>query len=280
MHVVKAAGVSRIAARLAPRRAAVPTRWCSTGAGLPTPPCTSTHYIPYVAQHNTAEQAADDRDLDSLVENNRLWVDGVNQKEPNFFPELAKPQTPKFLYIGCSDSRVDPCRLLGLKPGDLFVHRNVGNCCPNDLNFLSVLEYAVRFLQIPHIIVCGHYDCGAVRGALKNQDTGLLENWLRQIRDVHRLHDTELSSIEDEEAKHRRFVELNVVEQCRNIFKTACVQRHRQRTASAGPYPFATPRIHAMTFDPADGVLNKLSIDFKEDLKQHAHIYNLYPGEA
>eukprot|EP01061_Rhynchopus_euleeides_P037817 TRINITY_DN649_c0_g1_i1.p2 TRINITY_DN649_c0_g1~~TRINITY_DN649_c0_g1_i1.p2 ORF type:complete len:290 (+),score=137.31 TRINITY_DN649_c0_g1_i1:227-1096(+) len=236
---------------------------------------------PRVPHKYTAAEVSEDRDLNALLENNRNWVDGVNEQDPNFFKALGQGQHPKFLYIGCSDARVDPGKLLGLLPGDLFVHRNVGNCCPNDLNFLSVLEYAVRFLKVPHIIVCGHYDCGAVRNAGKHEDIGLLSNWIRQIRDVHRLHDDELSKIDDPEQRCRRLVELNVIEQCRNIFKTACVQRHRLRTHKTGTHPnteydFATPRVHAMVFDPADGIIKKIDINFAEENKRLDHIYSLY----
>ena len=217
--------------------------------------------------------AAKDKHLDSLLQNNREWVASVNEHDPTFFDGLGAGQSPKYLYVGCSDARVDPGRLLGLKQGELFVHRNVGNCCPNDLNFLAVLEYAVNFLKVPHIIVCGHYDCGAVRNSGKVQDIGLLENWIRQIRDVRRLHDAEIRAIGESEARHRRLVELNVIEQCRNVFKTACVQRRRHETMEngCGEFDFATPRIHAFVFDPADGIVKRLD----EELKA-CDIYALY----
>ena len=235
----------------------------------------SSRHSPCVCGVGAApSDAAEDGDLQGLFENNRLWIDSVNARDPTYFERLGKGQSPKYLYIGCSDARVDPARLLGLEPGALFVHRNVGNCCPPDLNFLASLEYAVNFLKIPHIIVCGHYDCGAVRNSGKVQDIGLLENWIRQIRDVSRLHDAELKAIEDPEKKHRRTVELNVIEQARNVMKTACVQRRRKETEvnQEGTYTFATPKVHAFVFDPADGVLKRLD----DELGPYEHIYNLY----
>ena len=160
-------------------------------------------------------------------------------------------------------------------PGEVFVHRNVGNLVVgSDLNVLSVLEYAVQHLNVQHIIVTGHYDCGAVRASTKKQDLGLLENWIRTIRDVYRFHHVELDAIPDEEAKHRRLVELNVMEQCLTIYKTAVVQRKRKETSEH--HTFTYPRIHAMVFDPKVGILNKLPVDFKQTTEDLSHIYDLY----
>eukprot|EP01060_Flectonema_neradi_P026890 TRINITY_DN3636_c0_g1_i3.p1 TRINITY_DN3636_c0_g1~~TRINITY_DN3636_c0_g1_i3.p1 ORF type:complete len:237 (+),score=29.09 TRINITY_DN3636_c0_g1_i3:464-1174(+) len=220
-----------------------------------------------------------DPNLGNILLNNRKWVARVNANNPEYFAKMAKGQEPKYLYIGCSDARVDPGQLMGLDQGELFVHRNVGNLCPNDLNFLAVLEYAVTHLKVPHIIVCGHYDCGAVRNSAKKQDIGLLENWIRNIRDTHRLHADELAAITDIESRQRRLVELNVIEQCLNIFKTSCVQKQRilsSKLAKEGDSGFATPRIHALVFDPADGILKKLEINFKEELNKYRHIYDLF----
>ncbi|KAJ9445022.1 Carbonic anhydrase [Diplonema papillatum] len=225
----------------------------------------------------THEDQEWDPELNRLLKNNKEWVDHTNKHHPGFFRMMAAGQQPHYLYIGCSDARVNPGQLMGLKQDELFVHRNVGNLCPNDLNFLSVLEYAVNFLHVPHIIVCGHYDCGAVRNSVKKQDIGLLENWIRNIRDVQRLHAGELNEITCTEVKHRRLVELNVIEQCINIFKTSAVQRHRVTTAgdSNRKYPFSTPRIHALVFDPADGILKKLDINWKDEVARYQHIYDL-----
>ena len=155
-----------------------------------------------------------DPDLDFILENNRKWVKRRSEEDPNFFQNIGGPQHPKYLYVGCSDSRVPANEILGLGPGQVFVHRNVGNQINgNDLNVLSVLEFGVMHLLVKHIIVTGHYDCGAVKAATQKQDLGLLENWLRSIRDVHRIHQTELANIVGEEEKHKRLVELNVMEQ-------------------------------------------------------------------
>ena len=215
--------------------------------------------------------------IDTLLERNKKAVAKIKEKDPNFFNELAKGQQPKFLYFGCSDSRIAADTLLGLKPGEVFVHRNLGNCVPgNDLNALSVLEYAVGVLDVEHIIVGGHYDCGAVRAAMSRKEHGLMENWFRGIRDVYRLHIEELDAIDDLEKRHRRFVELNVMEQCLNLFKTSVVQAKRLKTYHDESIPFSYPRVHGVTFDPANGLLKRLPLDFKNTIKNFRHIYDLY----
>jgi len=144
--------------------------------------------------------------------NNREWVAAKLKADPNYFEELAKGQTPNFLYIGCADSRVPANEIMGLAPGDIFVHRNIANLVVNtDLNAQSVIEYAVVHLKVKHIIVCGHYGCGGVKGAMQPQDLGILNGWLREIRDVYRIHKKELDQIEDEENRYRRLIELNVI---------------------------------------------------------------------
>lgn len=230
----------------------------------------------------------DNKYLKKILENNINWVKQTKEKDPEFFSKLSKPQTPKYLYFGCSDSRVPANQVLGLGPGELFVQRNVGNLVPgNDLNALSVLEYAVRHLGVTDIIVTGHYDCGAIRAATKRQDLGLLENWLRQIRDVYRLHKDYLDLISDDEEMHRRLVELNVIEQCLNIYKIGCVQRKRLQTRDEfilkqkeDPTVDVTdetyPRIHGMVFNPSDGYLKKLNVDFSKRVGSLDHIYGLY----
>lgn len=183
-----------------------------------------------------------------------------------------------FRYIGCADSRVPANEILGLGPGEVFVHRNVGNLViGSDLNVLSSVEFAVKFLEVKHIIVTGHYDCGAVRAALTKQDLGLLENWIRHIRDVHRIHQDAIDMVSNDELKHKRLVELSVVEQCINLFKTGVVQRKRKEYRAANPDSrFAYPMIHGMVFDPKDGVLKKLPINFKSIVRNYQHIYDLY----
>lgn len=181
-------------------------------------------------------------------------------------------------YIGCSDSRVPANEILGLKPGEVFVHRNVGNLViGSDLNVLSAVEFAVQFLEVKHIIVTGHYDCGAVHAALKHHDLGLLENWIRHIRDVYRIHHDDLDMIASEKMKHRRLVELSVVEQCVNLFKTGVVQRKRKEYIEAHPNsPNTYPMVHGMVFDPKDGRLKKLPVNFQGMVRNYQHIYNLY----
>ena len=217
------------------------------------------------------------QDIQDLLDNNKRWVKKMESNDPDFFNRLGAGQAPKYLYFGCSDSRVPANEILGLEPGNVFVHRNVGNQVNGqDLNALTVLEYAVEHLGVEHIIVTGHYDCGAVRAAQSNQDLGLIENWVRMIRDVHRLHRRTLDAIDDPEMKHRKLVELNVVEQCLNLYKTGVVQRHRKKTHADQSTKYATPRIHGLVFDPKDGVLKKLPISFKETIDKYKHIYDLY----
>jgi carbonic anhydrase len=189
-------------------------------------------------------------------------------------------QKPKFLYFGCSDSRVPANSILGLGPGEVFVHRNIANMVPtNDLNALSVLEYAVAHLGVKDIIVAGHYDCGGVRAATKRQDLGLLEHWLRLIRDVYRLHKDHLDHIANLEERHHRLVELNVIEQCLNLYKTGVVQRKRLETAAATGGAEIYPRIHAMVFNPGEGILKKLDVNFEQRVGSLEHIYSIYDQE-
>lgn len=173
----------------------------------------------------------------------------MTSENPNYFKELGKPQKPKYFYVGCSDSRVDPLKLMGLKSGSVFIHRNVGNVvAPGDMNAHSALEFAVEHLKVPHIIVCGHYDCGAVRASLgdmsytKPQLPPLVEYWTRNIRDVSRLHSNELSEIEDLEERNKKLVELNVIEQCLNILKVGIVQKRRE-TNRLQSHQYLLPRI-------------------------------------
>merc|ERR1719487_799705 len=201
-----------------------------------------------------ASKHEDDREIAKLLENNKQWVAEQSRRDPLFFDRIGKPQRPKYLYIGCSDSRVPANEILGLGPGEVFVHRNVGNLViGSDINALSVIEYAVTYLDVQHIIVTGHYDCGAVRASTKKQDLGLLENWIRTIRDVYRMHHTELDAIIDEEDRHKKLVEKSVKEQCMTLYKTAVVQRKRKETSEH--HTFTYPRIHAMVFDPKVGIL-------------------------
>jgi carbonic anhydrase len=160
-----------------------------------------------------------------LLENNKDWVASKLALDPDFFNKLAKGQQPPLLWIGCADSRVPANEIIGAQPGEVFVHRNIANMVVHtDMNMLSVLDYAVNVLKVKHIIVCGHYGCGGVRAAMGSGSYGIVDNWIRHIKDVYRFHQKELDSIEDDTQKFNRFVELNVVEQVYDLAKTSIVQ--------------------------------------------------------
>jgi carbonic anhydrase len=174
----------------------------------------------------------DDRTLNTLLDANKAWAKRMVVEKPDFFKELKKGHAPKILWIGCSDARVPANEIIGEPPGSVFIHRNIANMVVNtDFNCMSVIQYAVDVLKVKHIIVCGHYDCGGVKAALEPKDhKSPLENWLRNIRDTYRLHMDEINAIPDLRDRQRRLVELNVIEQCVNIFKTSVVQRRRVET--------------------------------------------------
>ncbi|MBS1772578.1 MAG: carbonic anhydrase [Bacteroidetes bacterium] len=203
-----------------------------------------------------------------LFENNKKWVaDNVAQKA-DFLEKLSADQTPEYLYIGCSDSRVPANDIMGLEPGEVFVHRNVANLVVSiDLNVMSVINYAVRHLKVKHVIVCGHYNCGGVKAAMTPTDLGILNPWLRNIRDVYRLHENELDAITDEHDKYNRLIELNVMEQCLNVLKTAAVQEEYIESGS--------PSVHGWVFDLKTGLLKDLNFDFEGSLKKIQKIYDL-----
>jgi carbonic anhydrase len=160
-----------------------------------------------------------------ILENNKKWVEQSLAKDPNYFADLAKGQTPPLLWIGCSDSRVPANEIIGAKPGEVFVHRNIANMVVHsDMNMLSVLDYAVNVLKVKHVIVCGHYGCGGVKAAMGNLSVGIIDNWIRHIKDEYRLHDKYLNSIEDETERFNAFVEINAKEQVYNLAKTSIVQ--------------------------------------------------------
>lgn len=207
--------------------------------------------------------------IKKVFENNKGWVKRSLEKDPEFFSKRAGGQSPTFLYIGCSDSRVPANELTGLEPGELFVHRNIANVVStNDLSLLSVLQFSVEVLRVPNIIVCGHYGCGGVQAAMKNEDTGMLGNWLKNIREVYLLHKAELDLITDENEKQKRLIELHVGEQCLNIMKTGIVQKARSTTGQ--------PEVHGFVYDINDGHLHKLDIDFDGYMKKYGTIFNLY----
>lgn len=205
---------------------------------------------------------------EQIFENNRQWIASKTASDKDFFKKLATDQSPEYLYIGCSDSRVTAEELMGAQPGEVFIHRNVANVVASvDLNVMSVINYAVRNLRVKHIVVCGHYNCGGVKAAMQPKDLGILNPWLRNIRDVYRLHKEELKAITDEHARYDRLVELNVQEQCVNVIKTAVVQ---QRYITEG-YPL----VHGWVFDLRTGLLKDLNIDFEKVLHEIQEIYNL-----
>ena len=163
--------------------------------------------------------------LDNLLTNNRTWADGIKKADPEFFDRLSEQQSPEYLWIGCSDSRVPANQIVDLLPGEIFVHRNIANLVVHtDLNCLSVIQFAVEVLKVKHIIVCGHYECGGIKAAMDGRDHGLIDNWLRHIKDIRRLYQQDLDGINEESARCNRLVELNVVEQVANVCHTTVVQ--------------------------------------------------------
>lgn len=205
--------------------------------------------------------------IEKIFANNKEWVAEKLALNPSYFESLSKGQSPEFLYIGCSDSRVTAEDLMGVQPGEVFIHRNIANMVISiDLNVMSVLNYAVRHLKVNHIIVCGHYACGGVKAAMQSDDMGILNPWLRNIRDVYRLHKEELNALTEGEARYDRLIELNVQEQCVNLIKTAAVQQaHKERGLM----------VHGWVFDIHTGKLIDLKIDFPKILSDIMEIYKL-----
>jgi len=193
------------------------------------------------------------RVLPELIENNRRWATSMTDQDADFFARLADQQNPEYLWIGCSDSRVPANQIVGLDPGEVFVHRNIANVVAHsDLNCLSVLEFAVEVLQVDHIIVCGHYGCGGVKAARDDLHLGLIDNWLRHIRDVRQKHRDILKSLDDGSARDDRLCELNVVEQVRNVCHTTVVQEAWGRGHSLS--------VHGWIYAVADGLLKDLDV--------------------
>ena len=205
---------------------------------------------------------------DEIFENNRKWAEQKLRAEPDFFDKLSLDQTPEYLYIGCSDSRVSAEEMMGMAPGQVFVHRNIANLVNTvDLNASSVVKYAVEQLHVKHIIVCGHYNCGGIKAAMQPLDLGLLNPWLRNIRDVYRLHRDAWDAITDSQMRYNRLVELNVQEQCINIIKMASVQKRYIREHF--------PVVHGWVFDLHTGHIKDLNIDFENILRDIQQIYDL-----
>ena len=194
----------------------------------------------------------------SLLDNNKVWVSKNLEKDPEFFNRLAHGQQPPLLWIGCSDSRVPANEIIGAQPGEVFVHRNIANMVIHtDISMLSVLDYAVNVLNVKHIIVCGHYGCGGVQAAMGNKQIGLIDNWIRHIKDVYRHHATELNSIDGEKDRFNRFVELNVVEQVFDLAKTSIVQGTWKKKKEL--------HIHGWVYDISDGLINDLEVTIRNN---------------
>ncbi|HAB26330.1 MAG TPA: carbonic anhydrase [Xanthomarina gelatinilytica] len=205
--------------------------------------------------------------LDKVFENNKSWIQDKLPADKDYFEALGKGQNPELLYIGCADSRVTAEELMGATPGEVFVHRNIANMVISiDLNVMSVINYAVDHLKVKHVIVCGHYACGGVKAAMQSADLGILNPWLRNIRDVYRLHRNELNAIENEDERYDKLVELNVKEQCVNLIKTAAVQKAIRKRGL---------KVHGWVFDVHTGKLIDLKIDFEKYLKDIMEIYHL-----
>ena len=206
-------------------------------------------------------------DPERIFKNNEKWVSNKLKIDKNYFSNLSKGQNPDFLYIGCSDSRVTAEELMGVAPGEVFVHRNIANMVQStDLSAMSVINYAITQLNVKHIVVCGHYNCGGVKAAMQSADLGILNPWLRNIRDVYRLHQKELDAIKNIDKRYNRLVELNVQEQCINIIKTSEVQKaHKERKIT----------VHGWVFDVHTGKLINLRINFQKILKDIMKIYHI-----
>jgi len=198
-----------------------------------------------------------------LLENNKQWVASQLAQDPIYFDKLAHSQNPEYLWIGCSDSRVPANQITGTSPGDIFVHRNIANMViRSDMNMLSVLSYAVEVLKVKHIIVCGHYGCGGVLAAMENKQFGLIDNWLRHIKDVYRLHFKELDAITNTKDRADRLVELNVIEQVQDLGKTSIVQNAWKREQPL--------HIHGWVYDVKDGIIKDLGMNFKSTSDLHS----------
>ncbi|WP_089679144.1 carbonic anhydrase [Catalinimonas alkaloidigena] len=203
--------------------------------------------------------------IKDLIKGNQDWVENTKQKDPSFFDRLAQGQSPQFLWIGCSDSRVPATEITNRMPGSIFVQRNIANVVHHtDSNLLSVVYYAVKVLKVKHIIVCGHYGCGGVLAAMSNNSYGYLDNWLVNIKNVYRMHKKELDAIEDEHARGNRFVELNVQEQVNNLCMVSFIQEEWEN----GEFPY----IHGWVYSLKDGLIKDL------DITKHspAHLASVY----
>ncbi len=194
----------------------------------------------------------------NLLDKNKEWVANNLEKDPDFFNRLSKGQQPPILWIGCSDSRVPANEIIGAPPGEVFVHRNIANMViHSDMSMLSVLDFAVNVLKVKHVIVCGHYGCGGVKAAMSNKQIGLIDNWIRHIKDVYRMHQDELNSISNEEERFNRFVEVNVKEQVLDVAKTSIIQNAWSKGQEI--------HLHGWVYDINDGIIDDLNITLKNN---------------
>jgi carbonic anhydrase len=213
-----------------------------------------------------------EKSYNRLLENNKAWAIHKKNAEPDFFEDLSQGQNPEYLWIGCSDSRVPANQITGTKPGEMFVHRNIANTVVHsDMNLLSVLSYAVDVLKVKHIIVCGHYGCGGVLAAMGNKQYGLIDNWLRHIKDVYRYHSKELDSIKHEELRANRLVELNVIEQVHDLGKTSIVQNVWKKKVQL--------YIHGWVYGLNDGFIKDLKVSLRNTKDLHS-VYRLGSEKA
>ena len=207
---------------------------------------------------------------EKLLLENKAWAKEMLEDDPDYFNRLAHVQTPEFLWIGCSDSRVPANEITGTQPGEIFVHRNIANLVVStDNNLNAVVQYAVEHLKVKHIIVCGHYECGGMKAAMNPSDMGQLNSWLQTLRDVYRFHRKELDCIKDMQKRFDRLVELNVLEQCLNIIKIDHVQRAWYKTGF--------PTVQGWVFDVRSGKLKDLGLNLEKEFSTIRSIYDLKP---
>ncbi len=205
---------------------------------------------------------------DKALEQNRARAKEKERVDPQFFRKMEAGQHPELLFIGCSDSRVPANEIMGLAPGDVFVHRNIANLVPNsDTNVQSVIEYAIEYLEVRHVIVCGHTECGGIKAAMRPTDMGVLNGWLRNITDVYRLHFDELAAIKDEGARYQRLIELNAEEQCINVIKSAAYQRKQAQNRE--------PKVHAWVYNVGNGLITDQQIDLNLLVTKYESILRL-----
>jgi carbonic anhydrase len=206
--------------------------------------------------------------FENIFENNKVWIQRKLELDKDYFTKLSKGQSPEILFIGCSDSRVTAEEIMGAVPGEIFIHRNIANMVISiDLNINSVINYAVKYLKVKKIVICGHYECGGVKASLTAKDLGVLNPWLRNIRDVYRIHNVELDAIQNEQEKFDKLVELNVKEQCINVMKFAEIQ---------SAYVEEGLTVHGWVFNMRNGELIDLNIDLAVEFSKIRDIYNLF----